>query len=223
MILPKSIVPYSNKDAAHLANKYAREFIIEGGTQLINNTYLIDKKKSLSNAVKAIREKSQESASSWLEFDYYIYEFYQSIECSKKYSIGNCNELSELALDYIAHYVPHVNAEVFQLVGGNHVVLVVGRQKGSDPKKPETWGRDAYICDPWSDDVYPASEYLSRTQNYYQKYDEVLDVYTNHVEDFNPSKHTFSPIRNYNTDYLRKYNTKEHIAAVYELFQKNRE
>ncbi|KTD72963.1 hypothetical protein [Legionella tucsonensis] len=220
MILPKSIVPYSNKDAAHLANKYAREFIIEGGTQLINNTYLIDKKKSLSNAVKAIREKSQESASSWLEFDYYIYEFYQSIECSKKYSIGNCNELSELALDYIAHYVPHVNAEVFQLVGGNHVVLVVGRQKGSDPKKPETWGRDAYICDPWSDDVYPASEYLSRTQNYYQKYDEVLDVYTNHVEDFNPSKHTFSPIRNYNTDYLRKYNTKEHIAAVYELFQK---
>ncbi|MCW8400920.1 hypothetical protein OQJ26_19250 [Legionella sp. PATHC038] len=131
MKLGMPIVPYSNKDAAHLANQYARAFIIEGATQLINNTYPIDKNKSLSEAVKTIREKSQEAASSWLEFDYYIYEFYKSIECSKKYSIGNCNELSELALDYIAHYAPHINAEVFQLVGGNHVVLVVGRQKGS--------------------------------------------------------------------------------------------
>ncbi|CAM2939070.1 Uncharacterised protein [Legionella steigerwaltii] len=225
MKLGLPIVPYSNKDAAQLANKYAREFIIEGGTQLINNSYPIDKKKSLSDAVKAIREKSQEAASSWLEFDYYIYEFYQSIECSKKYSIGNCNELAELALDYIAHYAPHINAEVFQLLGGNHVVLVVGIQKGSDydPKKPETWGKDAYICDPWSDDVYPASEYRSRTKNYYQEYDKILDVYTNHVEDFNPSKHTFSPIRNYNADYIRKYNTQEHIVAVYGLFQKKQQ
>lgn len=223
MKLGMPIVPASNKDAARLANQYARAFIIEGATQLINNSYPIDKKKSLSEAVKTIREKSQEAASSWLEFDYYIYEFYKSIECSKKYSIGNCNELSELALDYIAHYAPHINAEVFQLVGGNHVVLVVGRQKGSDPKKPETWGKDAYICDPWSDDVYPASEYLSRTKNYYQKYDEVLDVYTNHIEDFNPSKHTFSPIRNYNTNYIRKYNTQEHIGAVYDLFQKKQQ
>ncbi|WED42373.1 hypothetical protein [Legionella cardiaca] len=129
MKLPNSLVPYSNKDAALLAVKYAREFIVEGSTQLINNSYLIDKKKSLSEAAKAIREKSQEMASSRLEFDYYAYEFYQSIECSKKYSIGNCNELAELALDYIAHYAPHIHAEVFQLLGGNHVVLVVGRQK----------------------------------------------------------------------------------------------
>ncbi|PWY55452.1 hypothetical protein DGG96_11780 [Legionella qingyii] len=223
MKLPKAIVPYSNKDAALLANKYAREFIIEGGTQLINNTYPIDKKKSLSDAVKDVREQSQKTVNSWLEFDYYIYEFYQSVECSKKYSIGNCNELSELALDYIAHYAPHVNAEVFQLMGGNHVVLVVGRQKGSDPRKPETWGKDAYICDPWSDDVYPASEYLARTKNYYQTYDEVLDTYTNHVEDFNPSKHTFGLIRNYNTDYIRKYNTQEHIMEVFDLFQKKQQ
>ncbi|WP_454782282.1 hypothetical protein [Legionella sp. WA2022007384] len=223
MKLPKAIVPYSNKDAALLANKYAREFIVEGGTQLINNSYPIDKKKSLSEAVKDVREQSQKTASSWLEFDYYIYEFYQSIECSKKYSIGNCNELSELALDYIAHYAPHVNAEVFQVVGGNHVVLVVGRQKGSDPRKPETWGKDAYICDPWSDDVYSASKYLSRTKNYYQTYDEASDTYTNHIEDFNPSKHTFGLIRNYNTDYIRKYNTQEHLSEVYDLFQKKQQ
>ncbi|MCW8419028.1 hypothetical protein OQJ18_02565 [Fluoribacter dumoffii] len=219
----KSIVPSSIKDAALLAKSYAREFIVEGGTQLINNTYPEDKKKSLSEALKSIREKSQEPAHSWLEFDYYIYEFYQSITCSKKYSIGNCNELAELALDYIAHFVPHIDAEVFQLLGGNHVVLVVGREKGSDPRKPETWGKTAYICDPWSDEVYPASEYLSRTKNYYQEYDKALDVFTNHVEDFNPSKHTFSPIRNYTTDYIRKYNTTEHIVKVHELFQKKQQ
>ncbi|QMT61612.1 hypothetical protein [Legionella sp. PC997] len=223
MKLPKAIVPYSNKDAALLANKYAREFIIEGGTQLINNSYPLDKKKSLSDAVKDVREQSQKTVSSWLEFDYYVYEFYQSIQCSKKYSIGNCNELSELALDYIAHYVPHVNAEVFQLQGGNHVVLVVGRQKDSDPRKPETWGKEAYICDPWSNDVYPASEYRSRTKNYYQEYDEVSDTYTNQVENFNPSKHTFGLIRNYNTDYIRKYNTQEHLIEVYDLFQKKQQ
>ncbi|ASQ46728.1 hypothetical protein [Legionella clemsonensis] len=223
MKLPKAIVPYSNKEAAHLANKYAREFIIEGATQLVNNFYPIEKKESLSHAAKAIREKSQEIVSSRLEFDYYIYEFYQSIECSKKYSIGNCNELAELALDYIAHYAPHVDAEVFQLLGGNHVLLVVGRLKGSDPEKPETWGQNAYICDPWSNEVYPASEYLSRTKNYYQKYDKDLDDNINCIEDFNPSKHTFKPIRNYNTDYIRKFNSNEHIAGVYELFQKKQQ
>lgn len=47
MKFPNSIVPRSNKDVAHLANQYAREFIIEGSTQLINNTYPIDKKKIL--------------------------------------------------------------------------------------------------------------------------------------------------------------------------------
>lgn len=219
----KLLVPYSIKDAANLANKYARTFIIEGTTQLINNTYSIDKKESLAQAVKVIREKSAEESISWLEFDLYIHEYYQSIECSKKFSIGNCHEMAELALDYIAHHVPHVDAEIFELLGGNHVLLVVGRKKGSDARKPETWGDEAYICDPWSDDVYPASEYLSRTKNFYQEYSAVEGTYTNHIEDFNQSKHTFAPIRHYNTDYIRKYNSKEHIAKVYELFQKKQQ
>jgi hypothetical protein len=211
----------SNEHAARNAKNYARSFILEGSTQLINNSYDIDKKKSLYKAIIDLRKHFQIHPISWLEFDKAIFNFYHVIERSKKFSIGNCYEMALLALDYVAHQTPSVNAEVYQILGGDHVVLVVGRKKESDRGKPETWGDETYICDPWSDSAYPASEYLSKTKNFYRSYrDNETGNYTNNIQDFNPAFHTLSPRVPENTDYIRKYNSIAHLAKIHHLFQK---
>lgn len=51
---------------------------------------------------------------------------------------------------------PDVNAELCHIKGGDHVFLVIGRANDGDPKKPETWGDEAYICDPFRLMMYMA-------------------------------------------------------------------
>ncbi|WP_240610484.1 hypothetical protein, partial [Legionella qingyii] len=134
-------------------------------------------------------------------------------------SLGNCYEMALMALDYVLRYAPpSVNAEVYQIEGGDHVFLVVGRKKNSNPNNPATWGKDAYICDPWSNKVYPASEYLTQTKNYIflRKMD---GDYSNQLENFDKHHHKLSPIPSENTEYLRKAHSRPHLDKVIGLFQ----
>lgn len=80
--------------------------------------------------------------------------------------IGNCGELAGFAFDHVCRTHPEVNAEVIQMVNGNHVVLVVGRKPGSNPKDPASWGDDAFICDPLEKTVYQAKEYQDKLKAY---------------------------------------------------------
>lgn len=208
----------SFEQVAKRACAYARTYILLGTTQLINNTYPLAKKRSLSKAVYDLRNACNENSLFLLEIDLAIKNFYQTIELCKKYSLGNCYELALMALDYVVHNASEVDAEVYQIKGGDHVFLVIGRPEKSHINKPETWGNEAYICDPWSNDVYPASQYLSKIKNYYRVGDDA-QIYNNYTEDFNPSKHVLSPLGRYNTSHIRSAQSDEHLKKMIKFFE----
>lgn len=176
---------------------YSRSQILEGTTQLQNNFYDISKKSALGQALNDLRNAFVKEAF-FLNIENSITRFEKNIADCKKFSIGNCHELALMALDFMIRNKPEVNAETYSIKGGDHVFLVIGRNKDSDPLKPETWGDDCYICDPWSDSVYPAKEYLVKTKNFYFTLNSD-GTHTNHIQDFNPSRHQMNPIPSQNS------------------------
>lgn len=156
---------------------------------------------ALKKASQDLREASRDDAAFFLSIDSTIRFFEQSIANCKKFSIGNCHELALMALHYMIEEQPDINAEVYHIEGGDHAFLVVGRKIDSDPHRPDTWGDEAYICDPWSNNVYPANEYLTKTKNFFQV-PTADGAYTNHIEDFDPLRHKLSPVLNQNTNYI---------------------
>ena len=218
--MSNALVVRSVAEIALQAKMYARYYILEGTTQLINNTYDLDKKQHIERQLSRIRNpltQYPEYPGLTLEIDREISKFYRTIDDCKNLAVGNCHELALMALDYVAHHTPHVDAEVYCIAGGDHVFLVVGRNKGSDPGQPTMWGDDAYICDPWSDMAYPASEYLAKTKNFYRTYGGI-GGYTNHVQDFDPLRHSFKPIATQDTIYIRKTQSEDHLLMVQTLF-----
>ncbi|WP_419421537.1 hypothetical protein ACNVED_16655 (plasmid) [Legionella sp. D16C41] len=215
-----SIPPPTPEMIAHAACSYSRNFILKGVTQLVNNTYDKSQRFSLARAIIDLRKLSNEYPESSLEINAEYHKFHRTVELCKKFSLGSCYELALMALDYVLRYAPpSVNAEVYYIKGGDHAFLVVGRKMNSNPNKPETWGKEAYICDPWSNKVYPASEYLSQTKNYFISRKEDGD-YSNHIEDFDKHRHKLSPISLQNAEYLRKTQLQPHLNKIVQLFQK---
>jgi hypothetical protein len=78
---------------------------------------------------------------------------------------GNCGESAALAFMYL--YDRHVHPLDF-MAGQNvdHAFVVIGRLASSDEAKPDSWGPDAVVCDPWgglwmrgAGRAFPASQF----------------------------------------------------------------
>jgi hypothetical protein len=104
--------------------------------------------------------------------------FYESkIIVTEKYSGGNCEEMAIYAMKQIVDRWPDISAELYRVFNGDHVVLVLNKSTSlpSDLTDlaafciPEKWGPAAVICDPWSNLVYPVSEY----KTYLKAYDRI--------------------------------------------------
>ncbi|MEI8125954.1 MAG: hypothetical protein WCG42_09370 [Parachlamydiaceae bacterium] len=202
-----------NEKLARNASKYSREHILEGSTQLESNGYDVNKRLALQRAIGDLRQASEDDKAFLLNIDYTICVFEQKIANCKKLAIGNCHELAQMALHYMITEQPDVNAEVYYIKGGDHVFLVVGRKIKSAPHRPDTWGDEAYICDPWSNNVYPANEYLTKTKNFFQV-STADGAYTNHTEYFNPLRHKLSPFPNENTNYILSTTAKSNTILL---------
>lgn len=207
MVMSGFFLPFNIEKIAKKACRYSRMFILAGSTQLINNTFDEHKKDALLSGIRDLRSAAKiVDPISVDEIDDAVNAFKSKVSASKKYSLGNCDELAHMALDYVVNHAPDVNAEIYHIEGGDHVFLVLGRKPSSDPHQPETWGRNAYICDPWSNIVYPAAEYLTKTKNYYRSIYRTASgktTYTNHTEDFDSTRHKLSPYGQMNTSYIR--------------------
>lgn len=214
----KSIMPIDAtveiKEIAKEANNYARERILEGSSQLANNNYDPAKKMSLYKAVTDVIKIISKPPIYSLEFDVVINKFERTIKYCNKFSLGNCYELALMSLDFIINNYPDVLAEIYHIRGGDHALLIIGRAANSNPTQPETWGQNAYICDPWSNKTYPASLYLSETKNFYFTVDWPAGTYTNFVQDFDRSIHLLCPMKDLNSTYLKQRNSVRHIKAI---------
>ena len=80
------------------------------------------------------------------------------------YGAGNCTEQAAVAFAYL--FKQEVRP-IDYLSHPSHFFVAVGRKEGKGimSSRPETWNPEAYICDPWNEVVYPASEYNSREPN----------------------------------------------------------
>jgi hypothetical protein len=211
----EALIPSSSEMIARNACNYSRAFIYKGSTQLINNCLNKLQREALDRAIWSLRNFCGVFPEYGLEINEKIQTFYHTIAACKKYSLGNCYELALMALYYVLKYCPNSNAEVYSIEGGDHAFLVIGRNASSDPSKPSTWGNKVYICDPWANEVYLASEYLTKTKNYYSHW----WYGTNHIEDFNCKKHSLLPIPFRNTKYLRQVNSQQHLVQLTRLHQ----
>ncbi|MGQ3887654.1 hypothetical protein ACQUW5_01320 [Legionella sp. CNM-1927-20] len=215
------LTPETIEEIAKKACKYAQGFIIKGSTQLVNNTYDALQRNHIARGLEEVRDLFEDSKYS-VEVDKIISKFYNIITLCKKFSLGSCTELSFIALDYVINNAPsNVNAEIFQLNNGDHLFLVIGRKEGSDPTKPESWGECAYICDPWSNKVYPASQYLTNLKGFFSLTEREADVvsYKNYIKDFDKSTHSVEPCKNYNAHYIRAAQSNAHIQEISSLFK----
>jgi hypothetical protein len=196
------------------ANKYARSQIIKGGTQLENNKldpdYLHHLKKGVEEGSKVpgwkgfgVKDIIEDEAQRRVKKgEKPAFAYYNSIiSVTSKYSLGNCNELAVQALDYILRHAPDISAEVYKIEGGDHAFLVLNRDPSSAAEDPNTWGPNAVICDPWTNEneVYPAKECFTRLKSYY--WDENENCHK--TERYDPEKHFLMPSEYFNTIILR--------------------
>ncbi len=85
-------------------------------------------------------------------------------------SIGNCGELSSLAIEYLSRQHKDLNFELFRIPRfkdyGDHVFLVISRDPISDLDDPSTWGKKAVVLDCWTRMIYPASKLTELLENW---------------------------------------------------------
>lgn len=196
--------PLENLSLAQEACAYARTKIPEGSTPLVNNLYASAALRiSLKKAINQMREyvpilaeqaernwKKNTQKSDFYEQDRVLVRMKTVVKHFKHNKLGNCGELALVAFYYVLKKQPQTQAEVCLLEKGEHAFLVLGRKIESDPLRPETWGEDAYICDPWANTIYPASQYKEKTKCY--KVYAVGEDSVNQIDDFIPGYHSFT-------------------------------
>lgn len=209
-----------NLFAALEAKTYARRHIVQGSTQLETNHLPIPERIKIYANVKSMRQEIRYLASQSLLGVPQLLNYYYNIQLTLQSHLGNCHELAVMALKYILDNEPKIDAELFRIKGGDHVFLVVGRNNNSNTRDPLSWGENAYICDPWSDKVYPAKEYKSQLSNYEGVTRTTKDgcYLQNSVFPFNESRHSLEPISHYSTSYIRKYSEPKEFKHVVDVY-----
>lgn len=88
------------------------------------------------------------------------------IETTKKYSLGNCSEMAKMALHYVITNYPQLYAQVYYVGNGDHVFLVIGNKKPYLSMFLDGWDPEAYVCDPWSNRIYPIAKWKETLKDY---------------------------------------------------------
>ncbi len=192
------------------ARAHARFIIKKSSSQMAANKLRPEYFQGLRAGVKAVMELNLEEKSVFnpLIKDQTLSSFESTIAITSKYSLGNCFEMAQQALDYVLYQMPsHITAEIFGIGGGEHAFLVINRSPNSDPFNPMTWGENAVICDAWAEKngVFSAKHFLKHLKNFYYSED------ANYVEKFDLKRHKVVPISGFNTDHLRQVRTIENM------------
>lgn len=78
----------------------------------------------------------------------------------RHFGYGNCTLQAAAAWAYLRRHVSeHTCVDLCEVQDVDHVLVVIGRRPGSDPKNMDDWGPQAVVCDPWAGLVYPLSSY----------------------------------------------------------------
>jgi hypothetical protein len=105
---------------------------------------------------------------------YILYE-----EMAKKplqYGIGNCWELTIVALYYLSNIDKNLFAHAYSIKNGDHAFVIIGEAE------------NAVVCDAWAGEVYPAYEIFSKMGDHkkYTRFSSAFQVITT----YNPKFHS---------------------------------
>lgn len=159
-------MPLLINEIALLAKEYARSHVKKGSTQLETNKYAEVRQLAVASAILDLREEVTSNVNSHASEESLEVE----TETVKKYSLGNCGEMAKMALYYIITHHPQVYAQVYYIGNGDHAFLIIGKKKPPLTTRLETWDEDAHICDPWSNTVYPVTQWKEKLEDYKYKY-----------------------------------------------------
>jgi hypothetical protein len=165
-----SRIPIKLEEIAIAAKEYAQKYIRKSYTQLENNNLPEINQLALHTSILDIRDE----INGVIDFDSLSYE--KEIEIIQKYSLGNCREMARLALYYVLIHHPNIFAQICYIEDGDHVFLIVGEDETK-----------AFICDPWSNEIYYFSEWRDKLKNYTSREialsEEALELQENRLKD----------------------------------------
>ena len=81
----------------------------------------------------------------------------------KKYGFGNCGEQAQAAFVFLKK-LGCCSIDFCITTKGSHNLIVIGREKISNPDDISTWGKNAVVCDPWAEKAYLLSEFEEMQQ-----------------------------------------------------------
>lgn len=175
--LAKKIIEYVDKTVPFSANYPQRSRIF----RLHDDIHFQSKMFKIINKGLTDLRKNLKSTGSCLE---------KEDELAKEYKIGNCDELSIVGYQYGQSLQSNENQiEIFKILNGDHVFLVIGRDKRSLVHDFSKWGPSSVVCDVWTGACYPGTEIENHLLNYIGLI-EIGNIHLTKVEKFNPNKHS---------------------------------
>lgn len=131
---------------------------------------LFSLRRNYSKNVKKMRKEVW--SKNYSSFEEYITALKSYIKQNGSYM--NCNECADLMQDKFNQTGVKSNNVLLYTVNGEgnrtslaeHVFTVIGLDANSDIKNPESWGKNAIICDGWADIAMPAA----RGIEFYEKF-----------------------------------------------------
>lgn len=148
-------IPFSPNNL-HRSQKFIEE-------KAKNYGIFFDNYISLNNeAVKLLDEARDLTKNDYYHLKKYCshYKQYKNIyNIATDRPIGNCGEMSIFALfKGINKGIWNIHLSMATITPGNHEVLVIGREPGSNPSDYKTWGSSAVILDSWAGKIFKASD-----------------------------------------------------------------
>lgn len=206
-------------EIGHKAIQYAKDYIKKSST--LDGKYDFAAYESLISEIDTMRllpdfifQIDPEDEVEW---------FFQTIKHVKKSGLGNCTEMSLLALHYIIKHSPYP-ASLYKIENADHAFVVIHKSLNCNIEGDLPWGANDYICDPFSGAVYPVSEFKEKLKG------SGVRITGRHYERF-PIHHTdedpneenvnfkISKIEGYHSDSLRNLFQVEAAAdRILEIF-----
>ncbi len=87
----------------------------------------------------------------------------------ERFGFGTCIEMGAIGYAYCKK--KNIPGELFLETFYNHAFLVIGRNRESKSDDYKNWGKEAVVCDPWAQLVYPANEIPERMKLYRETQD----------------------------------------------------
>lgn len=132
----------------------------------------IDTLGNFKNWLRAAKQKVAEGQHRDGTYRTFLHFVENNARNSIKYGLGNCEELSSIAFLLLLECPKkYTNGETIRVEKinisspGDHCFIVIGRDKHSNLRDPNTWGPNAVICDPWGGVNFAVQEQLRKPRD----------------------------------------------------------